>query len=126
MKVEAMHLPSLTLYTPELKKGTRMEMSRAHSTASGERKRKCRLSFKMKEPCIDLQPPEDIMLAIDKCWNQAIDFEFECLSMGEYFKNKFSKPGPKPKFNGGGNKYERLMFLNSFHWMVFFTKKSCS
>jgi len=80
--------------------------------------KKCPIVWEFPKPCIDLQPPEDVSNAIQKCWNQAIDIDFKCQEIEVFFRERFSKKKGKKKrpFSPAD-----FIFISSFHWLVYFT-----
>merc|ERR1712121_134530 len=61
----------------------------------------CPLQVKKSPSCINLQPPKDIAEALESCWNDAIQLEFQCNS-----KTDAMKQWVDTEFNGSSEESE--------------------
>jgi len=102
--------------------GGRSGKTSTNDAANRATEQKCPIQFKFPKPCIDLTPPDDVRLAIEKCWSRAITTDFKCQTMEGFMKEMFAKMG-----EGGMGSMMTMspadwVFLSSFHWLVYFTE----
>jgi len=77
--------------------------------------KKCPLEFKFPKPCIQLEPPKEVNAIITKCWSEAIDTDFQCQDIGQYFMDRYTSGNKEPM-----SIYD-FIFIDSFSWLVYFT-----
>merc|ERR1719309_1198017 len=77
--------------------------------------KKCPLEFKFPKPCIQLEPPKEVNAIITKCWSEAIDTDFQCQDIGQYFMDRYTSGNKEPM-----SVYD-FIFIDSFSWLIYFT-----